>query len=623
MTGLWQGGTVPILDPDSELGTRLKVIVTTKRIRDDNKTLTTHSKAAMLFGGKLKLELLEERKDTPQESGKMGLGPAESGTDAVRPYFTDDNTDVRSDFLSPNILAHPFQFSLPPPDSHSYCYIPPNLPYAPPLRVHLPSPPNPKQQRRQDLMVRSRGEAKAFQPLPIKRAKPKGPRHEYHGPSPHVIGPKPDFHAVTRKSARSRVPASNDGVTHFEDLRSNSSGNSSDKATQEAEVIESMLDSISLASKESEKSLAGLVECYKKICKGNTSSVHNLMTSRVSPSGKHKRKKGQINNGNTPLLIRSFRNPQHPHAVVQYSSPKDRTASPQGSGRPPVPAPYFYSSKGLPQTSDEGGNRVKLSRLPGTITRGPDSVLAAPGAGSMSRSNSRTTGSTRTNHRPPNGIEGTRPPSLHTNAKIIDSDSVYMIKENFHVPASTPVASTVDMNRMSEIDPTDHRSTDLSQRHPVVTLPGSHAPGSITSSAVGPTSFPNGTSVGGDIELTSVTGDSVELESKPDTQGRKESIAETVTFSITISVEDDSGQLKTMDLDEEAGIQQTGTGNSDGDVSASEVAEKQKESQAKKQAELDQLLEEHHQIVSQIEELEKIKGSTGDSAEEEEMEAEH
>ncbi|XP_063958699.1 uncharacterized protein LOC129264455 isoform X2 [Lytechinus pictus] len=491
-----------------------------------------------------------------------------------------------------------------------------------------------RQQRRQDLMVRSRGEAKAFQPLPIKRAKPKGPRHEYHGPSPHVIGPKPDFHAVTRKSARSRVPASNDGVTHFEDLRSNSSGNSSDKATQEAEVIESMLDSISLASKESEKSLAGLVECYKKICKGNTSSVHNLMTSRVSPSGKHKRKKGQINNGNTPLLIRSFRNPQHPHAVVQYSNPKDRTASPQGSGRPPVPAPYFYSSKGLPQTSDEGGNRVKLSRLPvcymeivvsrsGATSRGPDSVLAAPGAGSMSRSNSRTTGSTRTNHRPPNGIEGTRPPSLHTNAKIIDSDSVYMIKENFHVPASTPVASTVDMNRMSEIDPTDHRSTDLSQRHQVVTLPGSHAPGSITSSAVGPTSFPNGTSVGGDIELTSVTGDSVELESKPDTQGRKESIAETVTFSITISVEDDSGQLKTMDLDEEAGTQLTGTGNSEGDVSASEVAEKQKESQAKKQAELDQLLEEHHQIVSQIEELEKIKGSTGDSAEEEEMEAEH
>lgn len=57
-------------------------------------------------------------------------------------------------------------------------------------------------------------------------------------------------------------------MTHFEDLRSNSSGNSSDKTTQESDVIENMLDSISLTSKlESEKNLAGLVECYKKICK--------------------------------------------------------------------------------------------------------------------------------------------------------------------------------------------------------------------------------------------------------------------------------------------------------------------------------------------------------------------
>lgn len=47
-----------------------------------------------------------------------------------------------------------------------------------------------------------------------------------------------------------------------------------------------------------------------------------------------------------------------------------------------------------------------------------------------------------------------------------------------------------------------------------------------------------------------------------------------------------------------------------------------KESQAKKQAELDQLLEEHHQIISQIEELEKIKEGNGDSPKEEEQEDE-
>lgn len=56
-------------------------------------------------------------------------------------------------------------------------------------------------------------------------------------------------------------------------------------------------------------------------------------------------------------------------------------------------------------------------------------MLAAPGAGSISRSNSsRTTGSKLANHRPPDGIDGIRPPSLHSNIKIIDSDAVYMIK---------------------------------------------------------------------------------------------------------------------------------------------------------------------------------------------------
>ena len=34
------------------------------------------------------------------------------------------------------------------------------------------------------------------------------------------------------------------------------------------------------------------------------------------------------------------------------------------------------------------------------------------------------------------------------------------------------------------------------------------------------------------------------------------------------------------------------------------------ESHAKKQAELDQLLEEHHQLVSHIEELEKVRDSS-------------
>lgn len=89
-------------------------------------------------------------------------------------------------------------------------------------------------------------------------------------------------------------------------------------------------------------------------------------------------------------------------------------------------------------------------------------------------------------------------------------------------------------------------SPDLSQRHQVVTLPGSNIPGNTAPSTVGATPF------GGEFP-SSVTGESVELESRADTQG------ETISLSITISVEDDTGQINTMDLDEEAGMQHTGT----------------------------------------------------------------
>lgn len=95
-------------------------------------------------------------------------------------------------------------------------------------------------------------------------------------------------------------------------------------------------------------------------------------------------------------------------------------------------------------------------------------------------------------------------------------------------------------------------SPDLSQRHQVVTLPGSNIQGNTASSTTGTTPFPNGTSIGGEFP-SSVTGDSVEMESRADTQG------EAISLSITISVEDDTGQINTMDLDEETGMQHTGT----------------------------------------------------------------
>ncbi|XP_071479133.1 uncharacterized protein [Diadema antillarum] len=466
-----------------------------------------------------------------------------------------------------------------------------------------------QQQHRHDVMVRKRGDGKGFQPLPIKRAKPKVPRHEYHSPSHHVISPRPDLQAVTRKSARNYVPASNDGVTHFEDLRSLSSG-ASDQPVQEVQVIESMLDSIDLASKESDRSLVGLVECYKRICKGNASSVHNLMAASRTQPGKHKKRKMPPSNKDTPLVIRSFRNPQNPHPVVQYSSPKDRPKSSQSASRPPVPAPYFYSSRGLPQTSDEGGNRVRLTRLPGTANRTSDAVLAAPGAGSISRSAGSRAGSRANAQNPPEGVEGTRPPSIHSNAKFANSDDVYALRDSFHVPASTPVTSVLDINKLSETEGGDHNSGQP--------RPSGSQPGSSTPSLNGRTEIPTGgdhnnSPANGDMELTSVTGESVDMM---EGRGGAEAVAggnDGGSMAIVISLEEEDGTVKTVDLEEE---ERKATESSSNHSDADEAAEKFKESQAKKQAELDQLLQEHQQIVSQIEELEKMK--EGEDMEEEE-----
>ena len=63
-------------------------------------------------------------------------------------------------------------------------------------------------------------------------------------------------------------------------------------------------------------------------------------------------------------LDRSFRNPRSPHSVVQYSDLRSKQLSPSNA-KPPVPSPYYYSSKGVPYASDDGASKVKLTRLPG------------------------------------------------------------------------------------------------------------------------------------------------------------------------------------------------------------------------------------------------------------------
>ncbi|PIK61522.1 hypothetical protein BSL78_01535 [Apostichopus japonicus] len=274
--------------------------------------------------------------------------------------------------------------------------------------------------------IRARQEWKGgFYPQPVKKSRSKQLHEKIdHRPSPHLLHGLPDYRDLTRRSARNFVAASNNGVTHLEDLRSESMNSFSVQST-----TETVYDDMS--------SIAGLEEVYKKIIKEE---------ALTQLSNKDRRGRRKSENKQSPLLIRSFRNPQNPHPVVQYSDIRDSNSPNKNHyiSHPPVPAPFFYNSRTLPKAADHGGSRVHLSRLSGT--RSSDHILAAPGVGILTKS---ALGFTR-QHSPPPGIEGQPPPALTSRGKLTDSDERLGMMGRFRVPSTTPATSTPDIQKALE-----------------------------------------------------------------------------------------------------------------------------------------------------------------------------
>ncbi|XP_012938471.1 uncharacterized protein LOC101859859 [Aplysia californica] len=134
--------------------------------------------------------------------------------------------------------------------------------------------------------------------------------------------------------------------------------------------------------------LAGLEECYRRICKveahprprGRLESLHSLLPSRRAQPNHYRR-------DNVGFTVRSYRNPAQAEILAEFPDPlqpgRPKTVPIQ---RPLVPSPYFFRHNAPGSGTGPQGKGV----VPGQFEDAPDClivprVLAAPGAGGISR----------------------------------------------------------------------------------------------------------------------------------------------------------------------------------------------------------------------------------------------
>ncbi|XP_022107769.1 uncharacterized protein LOC110988504 isoform X2 [Acanthaster planci] len=531
---------------------------------------------------------------------------------------------------------------VPPNSPRMYHTVPPLArPRGTLFRPRTPTDKRRRQQRVEALRVRE--EPRGFHPQPVRKAKPKVKQDDSQS-----LTPNNDQAPVLRKSARNFVAAANSGVTHLEDLGLEELSLRSVSTGRESSIPPSIVEDI----QNTNRRMVGLEECYSKICKGNLSSLQSLLPARKAAGATTGIRTKTVA---TPLTIRSFRNPRSPHSVVQYSDLRHKSKG-TGAAKPPVPAPYYYSSKGLPNTTDDGGSKVRLTRLPAS-SRSTERVLAAPGVGTISQSAlSRRAASLPSD--PPPGIEGIPPPSLNSNAKFMDSEDHYAHKDGFRVPSGTPAVSATDLHKMgssSSLSDGRKNSSPQNPRHPVsseaqptVAPPASPASTrkfdpSTASNKNNSHSIPTGLTNGhgsasesasdldeprpdpfsarseeGSSRSSTLTQGDAPGDTQGDTQRGRLSLS---SVTIVVSVENDSGESHVVDLEETVeteyeGDSQAGTSNEDSE----QLIHEWQEASEKKHAELQRLLEEHQEIVSHIEELEKMTEQAGGSSREAEQE---
>nr|XP_006812508.1 PREDICTED: pre-rRNA-processing protein FHL1-like [Saccoglossus kowalevskii] len=276
-------------------------------------------------------------------------------------------------------------------------HIPPLVRRRTPLRPRSPT----ETLRYKADLLKSREEPRGFNPLPMKRSKPKTAKGREE---PDPMSPRntisPNYRQLTKKNSRTFTVVRNNGISHVEYLtekervKSSKSENGFQNGIQDHEHV---IEEIQRVASNSHNCI-GLDVVYNNVCKtskysraehrcsdddsqlyphGNTAMLRSLLPQRRVPMGTRNR------SIMAPLMVKSLRNPQQPHTVVQYSE-IDRPKSTKGHYRPSVPAPYFYDSRKMLKP---GESKVKLVELPNSLN-GNAKVLAAPGVGFISRQTS-------------------------------------------------------------------------------------------------------------------------------------------------------------------------------------------------------------------------------------------
>ncbi|XP_078001025.1 uncharacterized protein LOC144453578 isoform X2 [Glandiceps talaboti] len=289
-------------------------------------------------------------------------------------------------------------------------------------------------------VLRTREEQRGFNPLPIKRGRPRigKPKEDLDPISPRGRPISPDYNQLTRKSSRSFTMVKNNGVSHVEYMEARDRL----KSSKSDNGLPNPLDEIHRVVSSS-RDLLGLDDVYNNVCKGNAAMLRSLLPQR------------RVNMGSrnqsimAPLTVKSFRNPQNPHTVIQYSE-IERPKSTKGQHRPPtVPAPYFYDGRKMIRAADVSSGRVKVVELPNTV-HGNAKILAAPGVGAISRQAS----SKHIRKRPPSVIEGHPPPTTSSN-----SDSL----PNLPMMDREPY-KRVDSQETTRVDPPVPTATPTQER---------------------------------------------------------------------------------------------------------------------------------------------------------------
>ncbi|RUS92074.1 hypothetical protein EGW08_000098, partial [Elysia chlorotica] len=103
-------------------------------------------------------------------------------------------------------------------------------------------------------------------------------------------------------------------------------------------VTEEVLEEVQKITTTSDD-LAGLEDCYKRICKGNVESLYGLLPNRRA---------NQLSRRDIGFTVRSYRNPAKAEILAEFPDPmnhgRPKTVPIQ---RPLVPSPYFFQHSGL------------------------------------------------------------------------------------------------------------------------------------------------------------------------------------------------------------------------------------------------------------------------------------